>query len=67
MVEMWYSFAKNSNPNCEYTQGDGWKSLNDSDIWKWFRISDDCAFEDITEDFRNKLETWNKLYGKQLL
>ncbi|XP_075145140.1 esterase B1-like [Haematobia irritans] len=67
MVDMWTSFAKNSNPNCEHTKESEWKTLKETNANKWLRISNDLQFEEMSEEFNHKLDVWNGLYGEHLL
>lgn len=67
MIQMWTHFAKTSNPNCEYTTESVWKTVTETSDIKWLRITNDLKFEEIDEDFREKLKIWNSLYGDKLL
>ncbi|XP_037812857.1 esterase B1-like [Lucilia sericata] len=62
MIKMWTNFAKNSNPNCEFTKESPWQTVEESDAKKWFRISNDLKFEEMPEDFKRKLDFWVGLY-----
>ncbi|XP_061395058.1 uncharacterized protein LOC133330663 [Musca vetustissima] len=66
MIELWTQFAKTSNPNCQYTKNSEWKTITESDIKQWLRISNDIRFEEISKEFQNKLDVWNSLYDKDL-
>lgn len=67
MVKMWTNFAKTSNPNCEFTKNSTWITLKDSSSNHWLRIADELRFEKMPEEFKNKLDVWNSLYGNDLL
>ncbi|XP_065360625.1 esterase B1-like [Calliphora vicina] len=62
MIKMWTNFAKSSNPNCEFTKDSPWKTVEESNVSKWLRISNDLKFEEMPEDFRKKLNFWVGLY-----
>lgn len=67
MIELWVQFAKISNPNCQYTKDSEWKTISQSDLNQWLRISNDVRFEEIFKEFQHKLDVWNSLYGNDLL
>lgn len=64
MIKMFTTFAKTSNPNCEYTKDSNWKSIQESDAYNWLRVSNELSFEQMYEKFKSKLNFWTGLYDK---
>ncbi|KAM7363085.1 uncharacterized protein ACRADG_000137 [Cochliomyia hominivorax] len=66
MINMWYNFALNSNPNCKEIQPVYWQPIdNDTDIQKPVKvlnISEEVEFKDLP--MHSKLQLWDSFYTK---
>uniref|UniRef100_A0A1B0AZH6 carboxylesterase n=1 Tax=Glossina palpalis gambiensis TaxID=67801 RepID=A0A1B0AZH6_9MUSC len=65
MVKIWSTFAKNSDPNCEFVCT--WDDVKTSGLSKWMNIACELTFTDIPEDVQEKFKIWNNLYGNRLI
>uniref|UniRef100_A0A1A9W1E6 carboxylesterase n=1 Tax=Glossina brevipalpis TaxID=37001 RepID=A0A1A9W1E6_9MUSC len=65
MIKIWTTFAKNSNPNCEYVCT--WDEIETSGLSKWMNIACELRFIDMPSDVQEKFQIWNNLYGSRLI
>lgn len=60
MLDIWTSFAANSNPNCASTKLSKWLPLDKTGPIKCLNIDKELKFIELPEN--EKLEIWTKLF-----
>uniref|UniRef100_A0A1A9W1E5 Carboxylic ester hydrolase n=1 Tax=Glossina brevipalpis TaxID=37001 RepID=A0A1A9W1E5_9MUSC len=50
MIKMWITFARTSNPNCEYVSD--WEDIRKAGIYKWLNIGNELKFVDMPKIFQ---------------
>ncbi|KAL9895599.1 esterase B1-like [Glossina fuscipes fuscipes] len=63
MVKIFATFAKTSNPNCEYISN--WQDVASAGENKWLNIGNQLEFVDVPKKVQEKFQVWDNLYGQK--